>query len=289
MKNVALNDLRAGHHSDAPAGVVNVRCTGRDAGLDTLAASIDSLGVLQPLVVVESGGVFFVVDGNRRLAALEALAAAGRIPRKAHVPVIEHDVGTAREAGLAANINQAPMHEADQMVAFAELREAGLMEKDIAARFGQPVANVRKLLALGGVSPAVLDAWRGGKLRIDDIKNFTMASHADQDRVLKKVVKGGSTWSIRRELGLDADVGHLLSYVGAKAFKAAGGMVVEDLFGNRDAVSDPALLKRLANERLEAECARRRKEGWALGRDIRQPGPGRALELAAGSRPSSVP
>ena len=94
MKNVALNDLRAGHHSDAPAGVVNVRCTGRDAGLDTLAASIDSLGVLQPLVVVESGGVFFVVDGNRRLAALEALAAAGRIPRKAHVPVIEHDVGT---------------------------------------------------------------------------------------------------------------------------------------------------------------------------------------------------
>ena len=263
MRTVPLSSLRAGHHPDAPAGVVNVRRAGREAGLDALAASIGSLGVLQPLVVVPVGDVYFVADGNRRLAALEALLAAGKLQADATVPVIERDAETAREAGLAANITQSPMCEADQVAAFAEMRQAGLKEKDIALRFGQPVPHVKRLLALGGVSPAVLDAWRAGKLRIDDVKHFTLAGHADQDRVLAKVLKDGSTWAIRRELGLDADVGHLLSYVGAKAYQAGGGQVVKDLFGDRDAVSDPALLKRLANERLEAECVRRRAEGWA--------------------------
>ncbi|AWI88373.1 MULTISPECIES: ParB/RepB/Spo0J family partition protein [Methylobacteriaceae] len=261
---IALSSIRPGHHPDAPAGVVNVRKTGRDAGLDALAASIDALGLIQPLVVVPGGdGYHYVVDGNRRHAALEGLVAAGHLASNSEVPVTARDVDTAREAGLAANVNQSPMHEADQVEAYAELRRAGMKEKDVAARFGQPVAQVRKLLALGGVSPAVLDAWRSGKVRIEDVRTFTLApSHADQDRVLAAVLKDGRTWSIREKLGVDGSVGHLLSYVGAKAYKAAGGTVVEDLFGGSDVVSDRALLKRLVDERLDAECERRAKEGW---------------------------
>jgi ParB family chromosome partitioning protein len=219
--------------------------------------------VLQPLVVVPGGDAFYVVDGNRRFAALESLLAAGKIPADHQVPVIERDAETAREAGLAANVLQAPMHEADQMLAYAELRRNGMSEKAIASKFAQPVAQVKRLLALGGVSPAVLDAWRTRQIDLDAVKAFTMVSHADQDRVLAKALKDGTTWRIRHELGLVEDIGHLLSYVGAKAYKAAGGSVVEDLFGARDAVSDAALLKRLADERLEAECERRRKEGWS--------------------------
>ncbi|KNY20344.1 ParB N-terminal domain-containing protein [Methylobacterium sp. ARG-1] len=263
MRQIQLSTLRHGHHEDAPAGVVNVRVTGRDVGLEALAASILSLGVLQPLVVVPGdAGFHYVVDGNRRLAALESLLSEGKLPADAEVPVIVRDAGTAREAGLAANVLQAPMHEADQMQAFAELRRNGLTEKAIAAKFAQPVATVRRLLALGGVSPAVLDAWRIGKVRTDDVKSFTLASHVDQDRALAKVLADGNTWRIREYLGLVDDVAHLLAYVGAKAYKSAGGHVVEDLFGSRDAVSDPALLRRLADERLEAECERRRRDGW---------------------------
>lgn len=260
---IQLSQLRHGHHADAPAGVVNVRVTGRDVGLEALAASILSLGVLQPLVVVPGdAGFHFVVDGNRRLAALESLLAEGKLPADAEVPVIVRDAGTAREAGLAANVLQVEMHEADKMQAFAELRRNGLTEKAIASKFAQPVATVRKLLALGGVSPAVLDAWRAGKVRTDDVKNFTLASHVDQDRALAKVLADGSVWRIREYLGVNDDVAHLLAYVGAKAYKSAGGHVVEDLFGSRDTVSDPALLRRLADERLEAECERRRRDGW---------------------------
>lgn len=264
MKEVQIQHLRFGHEDGAPEGVVNVRVSGREAGLDALAASINSLGLIHALVVVPGeGGLAYVVDGNRRLAAVRALVADGTLQPDDLVPVTVRNADTAREAGLAANVLQAPMHEADQMLAYAELRQAGLREKDIAARFGQPVANVKRLLALGGVSPSVLDAWRTGKLRLDDVKTFTLASHADQDRVVAKVLKEGNAWSIRRDLGLESDVGNLLRYVGAKAYKAAGGAVVEDLFGSRDAVSDVALLKRLADERLEAECERRRREGWA--------------------------
>ncbi|MGW9821958.1 ParB family transcriptional regulator, chromosome partitioning protein [Methylorubrum extorquens] len=271
MRQIQVSSLRPGHHPDAPAGVVNVRHVGRDAGLDALAASILSLGLLQPLVTVELGGWFYVVDGNRRHAALESLLSAGKIAADFEVPVIERDAGTAREAGLAANVLQAPMHEADQMQAYAELRRAGMKEKDIATKFAVPLAQVKKLLALGGVSPAVLDAWRTRKIDLIAVQAFTMASHADQDRVLAKVLRDGSTWRIRHELGLVEDIGHLLSYVGAKNYKAAGGTIVEDLFGARDAVSDVPLLKRLADERLEAECVRRRQEGWlwvAKGSDL---------------------
>ncbi|MEE8626776.1 MULTISPECIES: ParB/RepB/Spo0J family partition protein [Methylobacterium] len=270
---IALSSLRPGHHPDAPAGVVNVRKTGRDAGLEALAASIDALGLIQPLVVVPGGdGFHYVVDGNRRHAALESLVVAGKLAPNSEVPVTARDVETAREAGLAANVNQSPMHEADQVEAYAELRRAGLKEKEISARFGQPVAQVRKLLALGGVSPAVLDAWRAGKISVESVRTFTLApSHADQDRVLGSVLKDGSAWKIKERLGLDGHVAHMLSYVGAKAYRAAGGTVVEDLFGGSDVVSDRALLQRLVDERLDAECERRAKEGWgwvAKGSDL---------------------
>lgn len=264
MKEVSIQNLRFGHEPGAPEGVINVRVSGREAGLDALGASIASLGLLHALVVVPGeGGLAYVVDGNRRLAAVRALVADGKLQPDDLVPVTVRTADTAREAGLAANLTQAPMHEADHMVAFSELRQAGLTEKAIAAKFGVSVPAVKKLLALGGVSPAVLDAWRNAKLGTGEVKIFTLASHADQDRVLAKVMKDGTTWAIRRELGLDANVGNLLSYVGAKAYQGAGGTVVKDLFGDRDAVSDVALLKRLADERLEAECERRRKEGWS--------------------------
>ncbi|WP_264048849.1 ParB/RepB/Spo0J family partition protein [Methylobacterium flocculans] len=266
MKEVSIQNLRFGHEPGAPEGVVNVRVSGREAGLDALAASIQSLGLLHALVVVPGeGDLAYVVDGNRRLAAVRALVADGKFQPDDLVPVTVRDADTAREAGLAANVMQAPMHDADRVQAFAELRRSGAKEKDIAARFGQPLAHVRKLLALGGVSPGVLDAWRAGKISEDVARVFTMAPHADQERVLAKVLQEHCVYPhfVRRELGLDQDVSGLLAYVGPKAFKAAGGHVVEDLFGGSNAVSDPVLLARLADERLEAECERRRREGWA--------------------------
>ncbi len=273
MRQITVSSLRHGHHPDAPAGVVNVRISGRDTGLEALAASILAHGLLQPLVVVPGTDDFhYVVDGNRRYAALESLLAAGKVDPAYEVPVVERDAETAREVGLAANVTQAPMHEADKVRCFCDLREACVPAKRIAQDFGMSLAEVKRLQALGGLSPDVLDAWHDGRLRREDVQHFTLAGHAEQERALERVLKDGGTWRIREYLGITDDVAHLLSYVGAKAYRAAGGTITEDLFGDRDAVSDMPLLRRLADERLEAECERRRREGWAwVSRDTDLP------------------
>jgi len=75
-----VSSLRPGHHPDAPPGVCNVRKVGRDAGLDALGASIASVGLIAPLVVVSGGdGFSYVVDGNRRFTAIESLVAARKM------------------------------------------------------------------------------------------------------------------------------------------------------------------------------------------------------------------
>ncbi|KQT93374.1 hypothetical protein ASG60_08390 [Methylobacterium sp. Leaf469] len=267
--SISLDLLRHGHDASAPEGVANVRVAGRLDGLDELAASIASLGLLQPLIVVMAAGLAFVADGNRRLAALLRLAAAGTIPADALVDVIERDAATAREAGLAANLNQSPMHEADQMLAFAHLASGGLKPKEIASRFGVSVPQVKKLTALGSVAPRILDAWRSGKhgVGFDKVKAFTLApSVAEQERVFDKLsTRGGSFWSsqVRQELGADHSTGTMLKRVGLDAYKAAGGHVIKDLFGDSTAVSDRTLLQRLSDERLIARRDELRTEGWA--------------------------
>jgi ParB family chromosome partitioning protein len=260
-----LSRLRHGHDEGAPAGVCNVRVSGREEGLDELAASIASVGLLQPLVVVRHEGLSYVADGNRRLAALKRLAATGTIPEDQEIDVVERDAATAREAGLAANLNQKPMHEADQAIAFADLARAGAKPKDIAGKFGVAVAHVKRLLALGSVAPSVLDAWREGTIAIGQVQAFTIApSMEEQERAFEKLSKAGRLWgnAIREELGADMSTERLLKAVGVEAYRAAGGKVIEDLFGEHDAVTDRALLKRLADEMLTARRDALRAEGW---------------------------
>ena len=266
---VPLSMLRHGHDPAAPAGVVNVRVVGRDAGLDELAASVSALGLLQPLVVVPGdGGLHYVVDGNRRLAALNRLAEVGAIPADTDIDVMPRDAATAREAGLAANINQRQMHEADQVRAFAELAAGGMKLKGIATRFGCSIAHVKRLLALGGVAPVVLDAWREDKhgVTIETVKSFTLGSIEAQEETFAKLSKGNGrvmAYQVREALGADQSNGRLLRCVGLDAYKAAGGNVVTDLFGDSHAVTDAALLKRLADERLAARRDELRADGWA--------------------------
>lgn len=270
IKNVfpltPLSRLRHGHDEGAPAGVCNVRISGREDGIAELAASIASVGLLSPLVVVRHEGLSYVADGNRRLAALLRLAAAGTIAEDHEVDCVERDAATAREAGLAANLTQAPMHEADQTSAFAEMAVGGLKPKDIAAKFGVAVAHVKRLLALGSVSPRILEAWRTDQLDIDDVQAFTLAPSVEvQELVFDKLSERGSihAYKIREELGAGHSTATMLKRVGIDAFKAAGGHVIADLFGDQTAVSDPVLLKRLSDEGLSARRDQLRADGWA--------------------------
>lgn len=150
----------------------NVRKTaGADVALAELAASIASIGLLQPLVARPgSDGQHHVIAGNRRLAALHILASNGRIAADSPIPcTVITEAIDATEASLAENIVREQMHPADQFKAFRDLADKGILVTDIAAKFGVDAALVLKRLKLGRVSPTILQAYRkaGGITRQD--------------------------------------------------------------------------------------------------------------------------
>jgi len=272
MSTVELRRLRYGHDEGAPPDLSNPRQTGRDEGVEQLAASILAHGIIQPLAVAEGDyGLLYVAEGNRRLKALHNLREAGEITDAYEVPVHVLDSSSdALEAALAANILRVPLHEADQYETFSALVAECLSEQDIASRFGIEPKRVQRILALGRLSPKILQAWRDGVFGRDEVESvraFTLApSVKEQDKVFDKLRKRGalSSWHIREELGVaKGDAAKHYAFIGREAYEAAGGKVTEDLFGDNHVISDPALAKKPSDEKLQRECERLVAEGWS--------------------------
>jgi ParB family chromosome partitioning protein len=245
-----------------------------------LEASLVADGVLVPFVVYPSlvDGAYAPSDGGRRLKLLQGLAARGEIPADYPVPVSlrdrPHAEGEAMAVSLAVNLLRAPLHPVDRYEAFAALKAGGLSDKGIALRFGIDERQVRQSLALGRLAPEIRAAWRSGELGDDDEEAaavaaaFTLAADIEAQRAAFDDLRARhrlDPFQVRRALvpSSPAETRRFLALVGAEAYVAAGGRVVEDLFGDDLYVDDFALLKRLAGERLEAECAALRAAGWA--------------------------
>src|SRR5580698_6830943 len=164
----------------------NVRKTDPDKGIDELAASIAAHGLLQSLVVrKDKRGKFAVVAGQRRLLALKSLAESEMIDadRPIACTIINGKVDAA-EISLAENVQREPMHPADEFDAFKGLIESGMPVADVAARFGVTEAVVQKRLKLANVSPALIDAYRNGDMKLQHVMAFAVTDdHAAQERV----------------------------------------------------------------------------------------------------------
>jgi ParB family transcriptional regulator, chromosome partitioning protein len=250
----------------------NVRRTaGADTALHELASSIAAHGLLQSLVVRRhKKGKFAVVAGGRRLAALLLLAEAGKIDPSYGVPcqVLGSDAD-AVEISLAENSVREAMHPADEFEAFRSLVDGGMSEADVAARFGVTETVVSRRLRLARVSPKIVAAYRRDELSLDLVMAFAVSDdHAAQERVFENL----SDWnrepdSIRDVLTENeiAATDRRVQFVTQPAYEAAGGAVRRDLFCEDDSgifILDPILLGRLVTEKLEAEAADVRAEGW---------------------------
>jgi ParB family chromosome partitioning protein len=246
-------------------------------GVGGLAASLAARGQLAPLIVrPDRRGGFTLLAGARRLRAL--LANAGPGPGAAHaatgrVRVFNGDDDEARALSLAENACREALHPLDEAEAFeAVARAHGLAA---AARdFGLTEAALRRRLALAALSPNVKAAWRGGRLSLAAAEAFAAdPAHAAQDALLAAPDAAsllGSPLEIRRRLisrFIPASAA-VARFVGLEAYVAAGGELVEDLFGAEPQCADPALLRRLAREKLAAEAQRlRAEEGWGFVAD----------------------
>lgn len=253
-----------------------------------LKASIAVHGLQQNLVVAPANGdgVHEVIAGGRRLAALKALQAEGKLPADCVVPCFIRTENAA-EISLAENIVRQAMHPADQFEAFAALVDAGETVPAIASRFGVSEKLVRQRLKLGKVAPKLLAAYRAEEMDLETLTAFTLTdSHRRQLAVWKQVKNehyGVSHHTVRRLLTEKsvAAASKLGRFVGAEAYEQAGGSVTRDLFSERDDgyFDDVKLVHKLALKKLEAK-AKELEATWKWAKPLLEPDYGFTAEFA---------
>ncbi len=254
----------------------NVRRIKTGLSIEELAEDIARRGLLQSLSVRpvrDAGGadtgVYEVPAGGRRFRALELLVKQKRMAKTQPVPCVVREDGIAEEDSLAENVQRVALHPLDQFRAFQTLRDAGLSEEDIAARFFIGANVVKQRLKLVAVSPKLLDLYADDEMTLEQLMAFTVTDdQARQEQVWEGLAHSYNKepWYIRRQLTESAvrASDKRAGFVGLKAYEAAGGIVMRDLFeqDNGGWLQDAALLDRLAIARLTSEAEALRAEGW---------------------------
>ncbi len=258
----------------------NARKTPASAADDAeLKASIAAHGLKQNLIVgrADAEGKHAVIAGGRRLRALHALSADGLVAADRPVPCLIEAPDSALETSLVENAVRVAMHPADQFEAFAALVSAGQSVAAIAVRFGVAERLVRQRLRLSKVAPDLLAAYRNGQMDLETLTAFTLSDDHDAQRAVWAEASqhyGRSPIQIRRRLTETAIpvASRLGRFVGIEAYEAAGGAITRDLFCDHDEgfMDDAALVRRLAQTKLEAEAAAL-APGWKWARPVLDP------------------
>lgn len=256
----------------------NVRKIKAGISIEDLAEDIAHRGLLTSLNVRpeldgdgNETGIYRIPAGGRRYRALERLVAQKRLAKTAGVPCIVSKGETLEvEDSLAENVQRVSLHPLDQFRAFQTLREQGLGEEEIAARFFVSVATVKQRLRLASVSSRLLDLYAEDEMTLEQIMAFSITNdHVRQEQVWDTVSRSHSRepYYIRRvltETAIRASDRRAV-YVGIEAYEAAGGVTMRDLFDQDQGgwLQDPALLEQLVMEKLKADAeAIRVSEGW---------------------------
>jgi ParB family chromosome partitioning protein len=231
---------------------------------------LQSLGV-RPVLDAHSAetGMFEVPAGGRRYRALELLVKQKRMRKTQPVPCIVRTEGIAEEDSLAENLQRAPLHPLDQFRAFQTLRDKGLSEEDIAARFFVSPAVVKQRLKLVAVSQKLLDVYAEDGMTLEQLMAFMVTNdQVRQEQVWDALAHNHNKepFYIRRQLtaGAVRASDKRAQFLGVDAYEAAGGIVMRDLFEHDDGgwLEDTALLERLVIEKLKFEADALRAEGW---------------------------
>jgi ParB family chromosome partitioning protein len=254
----------------------NVRRVKSGVSVEELAEDIARRSLLQSLSVRpvldaegQETGMFEVPAGGRRFRALELLVKQKRMNKTQPVPCVVRTDGLAEEDSLAENVQRVALHPLDQFRAFQTLREKGLSEEDIAARFFVSPTVVKQRLKLAAVCEKLLDVYAEDGMTLEQLMAFTVTNdHARQVRVWEQLARSHirEPYYIRRQLteGAVRAADKRAQFVGVPTYEAAGGVVTRDLFEQDDGgwLQDPALLDRLVIEKLQTKAETLRAEGW---------------------------
>lgn len=276
-----IDQLRPGQ--EYPDGNINARQHYTDAEIEELAASLrpDRDGQLRPFLVAthpDSPNVYYVFGGGRRRIAYTRLIERGELPKDHPIEIKDFghiSVAEALSKSWADN-KAVPMHPADLAATFATLAADRPVE-EIAAERGVTVRAAQQHIALGTrLSPEVIADWRQGLLTREAIEVFAITDDHEAQNEALLWAKTQWRWAhnsaheidlreLRRKLTnkKEPEMKRLLGFVGADAYRAAGGVVTEDFFGQGGVVKDMKLLKKLAKKKMEELLGGLQADGWS--------------------------
>jgi ParB family chromosome partitioning protein len=131
------------------------RTSFREEGLEELARSIKTSGIIQPIVVRVMGNSYQLIAGERRWRAAQR---AGLMS----VPAVVRNVpdATAMEFSLIENLQREDLNPIEEAKAFDRLmQEFGLTQDEVAAKTGKDrttISNALRLLALETTSQQLM-------------------------------------------------------------------------------------------------------------------------------------
>ena len=205
-----LTDLAIGQ---LQPGVYQPRKDMAPEALEELAASIQSQGIIQPIVVrqVESGQ-FEIIAGERRWRAFQTLKIRV-IPAR----VVEASNASSAALGLIENLQREGLNAIEEAQGYSQLIEQfQLTQEVVSTKVGKSRAVVANALRLLKLAPELQGYLRHGQLSVGHAKVILgLAGEAEQKLAAERVLKDGL--NVRQTEDLVARLQHSSTQAPAKS------------------------------------------------------------------------
>ena len=160
--------------------------------LRELAASIEAVGVIQPIIVAESGERYSIIAGERRYRA-SRMAGLDEIP----AIVRNWDEQRRLEAALIENLQRDDLNPIEEAVGVKRLmEESSLTQEKVAERLGKSRPAVANLLRLLTLEESVQQLLIEGKLSAGHARALVTVDKKRQVQLANLTVQQG--WSVRQ-------------------------------------------------------------------------------------------
>lgn len=244
--------------------------------IQALARSIQVGGVIHNLAgyADPTSTSIGIVDGGRRLRALQHLIHTDGAITKVEVKITEDELTALSWAG-AANVTHRPLHPADEIRAYRKQVSAGISRSQIASAFGCSQTHVNRRLKLAALPDSALDLLKADQITLDAAKAMTTAGNPERLEQVVEAINQGSLQPtpdrIRTELNGEATTStdRRVVFVGLDTYRAEGGAMTEDLFEDCAYLHDEALLNKLFETKLQLKSEKvKEDEGWSWATQI---------------------
>ncbi len=171
----------------------NVRTLDREKGIEDLADSILTYGLLQPVVVFEREDKYELIIGQRRLSACKLLKKQGHNKFK-KIPALVFQMESEEEKlkilSLSENIHRVELNRADIIEIISYLFEThNKSANKVAKILGKSVSYVYEHLKIQNAPDEIKEMLSQNKIKKEDVKRVMEIAADDEQKMIKLAKK----------------------------------------------------------------------------------------------------